>query len=52
MEYLKQAKSTPTSTDDETTQIVSELLTEIERDGEAAVRRYADEFPLNSETIP
>ena len=44
MEYLKQASRTPTSADPETQKIAERLLAEIEREGEAAVRRINREL--------
>ncbi len=44
MDYLKKASRTSASADDATHTIVSELLCELERDGEDAVRRYNRKF--------
>ncbi|WP_299949710.1 histidinol dehydrogenase [uncultured Ruegeria sp.] len=42
--YLKQAKSRPTAENNDIRDIVSVMLTSIERDGEEAVRRYAEQL--------
>ncbi|WP_299666388.1 histidinol dehydrogenase [uncultured Ruegeria sp.] len=42
--YLKQAKSRPTAENNDIRDIVSVMLTSIQRDGEEAVRRYAEQL--------
>lgn len=44
MEYLKQAQPQPASASLEIRQTVSKVISEIEREGEVAVRRYSQEF--------
>jgi sulfopropanediol 3-dehydrogenase len=44
VEYLKQAQPQPASVSLEIRQTVSKVISEIEREGEVAVRRYSQEF--------
>jgi sulfopropanediol 3-dehydrogenase len=44
VEFLKRATKTPASGEDDTRAVVAEMLSTIERDGEAAVRRYAEKL--------
>ena len=44
MRYLKKAQPAHVASDDSTRDKVQRILTDIERDGEAAARRYAKEF--------
>jgi sulfopropanediol 3-dehydrogenase len=44
VEYLKQAQPQPASASLEIRQTVSKVISEIEREGEVAVRRYSQEF--------
>ena len=44
IEYLKSASTKDVAQDESTTEIVSRMLQEIERDGETAVTKYSDEL--------
>lgn len=46
--YLKQASRAPTAADPEVSRIVSEILLDVERNGERAVRKYAERFDHHS----
>jgi sulfopropanediol 3-dehydrogenase len=42
--YLKQASHAPLASDPEVSRVVSEILLDVEHNGEAAVRKYAERF--------
>jgi sulfopropanediol 3-dehydrogenase len=44
MRYLKEPINPPAQIDDDVRSIVSEIISAVEREGEAAVRRYSDRF--------